>query len=84
MLEVGVDVKWSDTHTDTHTPLAVLSGITPLLPLGIHTVAAIWLIITGRDGGGYKQKLPQIMIYHKSAVHFVRRQDTATRRATLG
>ncbi|XP_060912799.1 cyclin-dependent kinase 17-like isoform X2 [Labrus mixtus] len=40
----------------SHTPLVVFSGITPLLPLGIHTAAAIWLIIAGRDSCVYKRK----------------------------
>nr|XP_029136273.1 cyclin-dependent kinase 16-like isoform X5 [Labrus bergylta] len=43
-------------HSLTHTPLVVFSGITPLLPLGIHTAAAIWLIIAGRDSCVYKRK----------------------------
>lgn len=71
------------THTHARTPLAVFSGITPPLPLGIYTAAAIGLIVTGRDGGLYKRKLTLKMKYGRSAMDLFRRRDTATHHTAL-
>lgn len=62
-------LRYAHVHSVSHTrtPLALFSGITPLLPLGIYTAAAAaaatWLIITGRDGAVCERKLTRKMKY---------------------
>lgn len=73
---LGVDVerlRYAHVHSVSHTrtSLALFSGITPLLPLGIYTAAAAaatWLIITGRDGAVCERKLTRKMKYSGPAM----------------